>query len=225
MGLANGMHHCAFLVNDMKNAMHFLSDVCGMKLKAFYWMHGVEKAYHAFFELNEHSSFAVAFNPAYNDNKPANRGQFGSGATPGNFEHFAFNVATEDDLLAMNDRLREKGYQTFGPIDHGMFKSIYVPYAINNGTTFEFSTDTNGFGDGDWIDPDTYTHAGFTAEDIARWRDPESAESKGGTLPNPEWNSDLQPGMAPEETGLLSNPEMLAMMVAGMAESGDFNKK
>src|SRR5207237_1286863 len=44
---------------------------------------------------------------------------------PGTMQHVAFNVDSDADLLAMRDRIRSRGIQVLGPLDHGLCKSIY----------------------------------------------------------------------------------------------------
>ena len=53
MGLANGVHHLAICTADIKRQIEFFTDVLGAELKALYWMHGVEGAWHGFLRLNE----------------------------------------------------------------------------------------------------------------------------------------------------------------------------
>ena len=40
-------------------------------------------------------------------------------------QHIAFRADTEAELLAMRDRVRSRGINVIGPIDHGMCRSIY----------------------------------------------------------------------------------------------------
>ena len=44
---------------------------------------------------------------------------------PGTMQHVAFNVDSLDELLALRDRIRDRGIIVFGPLDHGMCHSIY----------------------------------------------------------------------------------------------------
>ena len=46
-----GVNHLALSTTDMKRQLTFWCDVLGVPLKALYWMHGVEGAYHGFVEL------------------------------------------------------------------------------------------------------------------------------------------------------------------------------
>ena len=216
-----GMHHCALVVKDVRRALHFFTQVCGMEMLAYFWMHGVEGAYHIFFRLGERTTFAIAFDPKNVDVAPApeQRGQFGVDRTPGNIEHFAMTVGSEDDLLAMNDRLRSNGYMTYGPIDHGKFKSVYVPHAVEGRILLEFAVWTQPLDrENTWIDSECYEHGGFTAADIEAYCNPPAFEGQGGTLPNPEYNPELQPGMAPDKIGMLSNPDVVAQLNEMMAE-------
>jgi catechol-2,3-dioxygenase len=40
-------------------------------------------------------------------------------------QHVAFNVDGIEDLLAMRDRIRNRGLNVFGPLNHGLCHSIY----------------------------------------------------------------------------------------------------
>ena len=220
------MHHFALTVKDVKKAVHFFNKVCGMDMQAFYWMHGTEASYHIFFKLSEDSSAAIAFHPEFVDNQPSEeqKGQLGMGTLPGYMEHFAFNVGSEEDLLAIQDRIRTYGYQTFGPIDHGMFKSVYVPHALDGGMLMEFATNTKGIDEAIWIDPEVVAHAGFTPEEAAEFTKAPDFRSQGGTVQNPPYNPELQPTMSEESIELFSDPEKLKAFVAMAAEPSSDKK-
>lgn len=113
MGLPNGLHHLALNVHDVEGPLEFFTQVCGMEMVAFYWMHGVKDAYHIFLKLNGHSSVALVRDPADNEieARPEQRGMFGMSRIRGAMQHVAFNVASVDDLLAMRDRVRAHGYR------------------------------------------------------------------------------------------------------------------
>jgi glyoxylase I family protein len=62
--------------------------------------------------------------------------------TPAWVQHIAFEVADIDELLRMKDTLEGAGVEVLGPVDHGIFDSIYfhdpnghrVELAVNKGT-------------------------------------------------------------------------------------------
>ena len=64
--LVKGIHHLAIMTADIKSQIQFFSNVMGLKLKALYWMHGVEGFFHAFMELNSNASIAFVFSPTFN---------------------------------------------------------------------------------------------------------------------------------------------------------------
>jgi hypothetical protein len=99
-------------------------------------------------------------------------------------QHVALNVDTEADLLAMRDRIRSHGYWVMGPIDHGFCKSIYL--AAPEGIMLEFSTSEGKPIDAEaWIDPEVVRLAGINAEELARYKQPPTFASQGGTVPQP----------------------------------------
>jgi glyoxylase I family protein len=68
--------------------------------------------------------------------------------TPDWVQHIAFQVETMDDLLAGKEKLIAEGVEVLGPIDHGIFHSIYfhdpnghrLELAVNSGTKEEMKT-------------------------------------------------------------------------------------
>lgn len=210
MGLPNGLHHLALNVHDVEGPLEFFTQVCGMEMVAFYWMHGVKDAYHIFLRLNGHSSVALVRDPADNEieARPEQRGMFGMSRIRGAMQHVAFNVASVDDLLAMRDRVRAHGYQTFGPIDHGFCRSVYIPGAPEH-MMVEFSTSAQPIDPAQWIDPTTVEHAGLTPEQIERYRNPPAFRSRRGAVEQPAYDPERQI-LEPAETDLLSDPRKLA---------------
>ena len=68
--------------------------------------------------------------------------------TPDWVQHIAFQVESIDDLLAGKEKLIAEGVEVLGPIDHGIFHSIYfhdpnghrLELAVNSGTKEEMKT-------------------------------------------------------------------------------------
>ena len=52
-------------------------------------------------------------------------GNSGAPVTAGAMQHVALHVDTLDELLTMRDRIRSRGVQVMGPIDHGFVQSFY----------------------------------------------------------------------------------------------------
>jgi catechol 2,3-dioxygenase-like lactoylglutathione lyase family enzyme len=149
-----GVHHLALSTRDMKGQLEFWCDVLGCPVKALYWMHGVENTFHGFVELAGDSYVAFVQHP---DNaKDVQLGVTHAGnpagpVTAGTMQHVAFNVDSLDDLLALRDRIRSRGVQVLGPIDHGMCQSMY--FAGPEGLALEISTGGN-IDARAWIDPE-----------------------------------------------------------------------
>jgi catechol 2,3-dioxygenase-like lactoylglutathione lyase family enzyme len=187
MGLANGVHHLAICTKDIKAQIEFFSDVLGMELVALYWMHGVEGAWHGFLRLGDSSSIAFVQTDAIRQ-IPRTLGvtHAGSGAgaaAGGAMQHVAFNVPTLQDLLALRDRIRSRGVNVFGPLDHGMCQSIY--FAGPEDLTLEIATSAEPIDARAWIDPEVVGLAGISAEELARYRKPAPFASRGGAVPQP----------------------------------------
>ncbi len=183
----NGVHHLAVNTADIKTQIEFFTDVLGAELVGLFWMHGVEGAWHAFCRLNDTCSMSFVELPA-NHEIEATLGvtHAGTGAgpsAPGTMQHLAFNVDSLDDLRAMRDRIRSKGVNVMGEIDHGMCQSIY--FAGPEGLTLEVATSSEAIDGRAWIDPDVVERAGISPEELERYRNPEPFVGQGGTVPQP----------------------------------------
>jgi catechol-2,3-dioxygenase len=62
--------------------------------------------------------------------------------TPTWVQHIAFEIDSREELLAARQRLQAAGLEVLGPVDHGVFESIYffdpnghrLELAVNTGT-------------------------------------------------------------------------------------------
>ena len=188
MGLANGVHHLALCTGDIKAQIEFFTDVLGAELKALYWMHGVPNTFHGFLRLNDHCSVAFVQNPRIADIVPqpgvSHAANVGAPSAPGTMQHVAFNVDTTDELLALRDRIRDRGVNVFGPLDHGFCQSIY--FAGPEGLNLEISTSSDAIDERAWIDPEVMALAGIAEDELARYTSPPAYENAtGGPVPNP----------------------------------------
>jgi catechol 2,3-dioxygenase-like lactoylglutathione lyase family enzyme len=170
----NGIHHLAFMAGDIKKHIAFFSDVMGCPLVALFDMHGVPGGLHAFLRMNERSYFSIVQLPEI-DEIPIELGvtHAGTGAgrsAAGTLQHLAFGVETEADLLAMRDRIRSRGVNVIGPIDHGMCKSIY--FAGPDHMTLEVATSHETIDAKRWIDPKVLAKAGISADEAERFKAP-----------------------------------------------------
>ena len=156
MGLASGVHHLAISTGDMKGQLEFFCDVLGAELKALYWMHGVENTFHGFVKLNDTSYVAFVQGPTTGEIAPvfgvSHAGSAANPSAPGTMQHVAFNVDSLDDLLALRDRIRDRGVNVFGPLDHGMCHSIY--FAGPENLALEIATSAVPIDERAWIDPE-----------------------------------------------------------------------
>jgi catechol 2,3-dioxygenase-like lactoylglutathione lyase family enzyme len=187
MTRVNGIHHLAINTADIKAQIEFFTDVLGAELVGLFWMHGVEGAWHGFCRLDDHCSISFVELPA-NHGIEATIGvtHAGNGAgpsAPGTTQHLAFNVDTLDELLAMRDRIRSKGLNVLGHIDHGMCQSIY--FAGPEGLTLEVATSEVAIDAEMWIDPDVVARAGITADELHRFKNPEPFAPGDTAVPQP----------------------------------------
>lgn len=190
MTRANGLHHLAISTGDMKTQIAFFSDVLGMELVALYWMHGVEGTWHGFLRLNDTASIAFVQNKKIQETQSvmgvSHAGTPANASAPGTMQHLALNVDSEDELLNMRDRIRSRGVTVFGPIDHGMCKSIY--FAGPEHLSLEISTSSEAINPRAWIDPEVVALAGIGSEELARYKTPAAYKGQGGAVPQPTYD-------------------------------------
>jgi len=189
MGLPNGVHHLAICTKDMKGQIDFFTQVVGMELVALYWMHGVKNTFHGFVRMGDSSSIAFVQGPESGEIQPqmgVSHPSWTAGlVAPGTAQHLAMNVDTEEDLLAMRDRVRSHGHWVMGPLDHGFCKSIY--FAGLEGMMLEFATSEGEAIDAEaWIDPEVVKLNGINLEELETYKNPPAFESQGGKVVNPE---------------------------------------
>lgn len=188
MGLPNGVHHLAIATGDIKAQIDFFTQVVGMELVALYWMHGAPGAIHGFLRLNDGCSLAFVQMPAIQAIAPqpgvTHADSAAGPVAPGAMQHVALRVASDDELLALRDRLRTHGVWVLGPIDHGMCKSMYL--SAPEGLVLEFATSATAIDGDQWLDPEVVSLCGIDATELARYRRPPDVPSRGGTVPQPD---------------------------------------
>ncbi len=165
----------------------FFTDVLGAELVGLFHMHGVPGGMHCFLRLNDYCSMSFVELPANHD-VVAELGvtHAGTGAghsAPGTMQHLAFNVDTLDDLLAMRDRIRSRGVNVMGYIDHGMCQSIY--FAGPEGLVLEVATNQTPIDSRAWIDPDVVDFYGISSDQLAAFTSPAAFSGAGGTVAQP----------------------------------------
>lgn len=180
-----GVNHLALSTTDMKRQLTFWCDVLGLPLKALYWMHGVDGTFHGFVELSPDSYVAFVQHP---DN--ANEVEFGvshangpgGDVRGGTMQHVAFHVDTLDEVLAMRDRIRSRGVQVLGPIDHGFCQSIYFegPEGLNLEVACGSAIDERA-----WIDPEVTGLCGISDDELATLKHPAPFERPTEPVPQP----------------------------------------
>ncbi len=194
----SGVNHLAISTGDMKAQLDFFCDVLGLPLKALYWMHGVENTFHGFVELAPESYLAFVQHP---DNPPdirygvSHAGNAGSPVTVGAMQHVAFHVADLDELLAMRDRIRDRGIQVFGPIDHGFCQSMY--FAGPEGLSLEVACGS-AIDERSWIDPEVQALCGISDAEVEAMKQPEPYHRPADPVAQPDFDP-AKPSMYPPE--------------------------
>jgi hypothetical protein len=133
---------------------------------------------------------AFVYNDRIRDTKAqlgvSHAGNPGLPTAPGAMQHVALNVDSESDLLNMRDRIRSRGVNVIGPLDHGMCKSIY--FAGPEGLALEIATSARPIDAHAWIDPEVQALAGINAEELARYKAPAAYNGEGGKLKQPAFD-------------------------------------
>lgn len=197
-----GVHHIAIATADMKKQIEFFTQVLGFELIALYWMHGVEGAWHGFLKARDGSCVALVFTDEITKVEgefgKTHAGNAGAACAPGTLQHLAFNIETQEELLAMRDRIRSHGVHVLGEMDHGLCKSIY--FAGLEGLTLEFACSEGcELNPDQWIDPEVVELAGISAEELARYRSPAVFERPASPVPQPVDRNDGPKMVYPEE--------------------------
>ena len=183
-----GVNHLALSTRDMKGQLEFWCDVLGCPLKALYWMHGVEGTFHGFVELDEDSYVAFVQHP---DNGKdieygvTHAGNPGAPVTAGAMQHVAFHVDNMEDLLAMRDRIRDRGIQVLGPMDHGFIQSIY--FAGPEGLSLEVATGS-AIDERAWIDPEVRDLCGISVDEVSAMTNPAGYQRPADPVPQPAFD-------------------------------------
>lgn len=196
-----GIHHIAIMSADIKSQIEFFSDVLGCELSALFDMHGVPGGLHAFMHLSDDCYFSIVQLPAAAE-IPAEIGvtHAGTGAgpcAPGTLQHLAFKVDSPERLRAIRDRIRKKGVNVIGPIDHGMCQSIYFGGPEN--MTLEVATSDAAIDPRAWVDPAVLEKAGISAEEAERYQNPDPYDGEGGTVAQPPYDPDKPHQAYPKE--------------------------
>ncbi len=208
---ATGIHHIAVMSGDMKRHIEFFSDVLGCRLAAIFDMHGVPGAFHAFMQLSDDCYFSIVQTPETGD-IPIEIGKThaGNGAAPcapGTMQHLALGVADEAALLNLRDRIRTKGVNVIGPIDHGMCKSIY--FGGPDRMTLEIATGSEPLDQKSWVDPKVLARIGISADEAERYLNPDPYAGEGGTVKQPPYDPEKPHQTYPEDAyrAMLAAPD------------------
>ena len=198
MNRIEGVHHVVLSTAKMKEQIDFFTDKLGMELVALYWMHGVKNTFHCFLRLNDESSVALMTNPSISEIPIAigqtHPGNPGANSAPGTMQHLALKVSDKDALLAIRDRLREKGVPVLGPMDHGMCVSIY--FAGLEDVSLEIAYSEEPINQKAWIDPEVVDLLGISNNELQSYMKPEDYLGHQGGCKQPDLDSTEGPHMS-----------------------------
>lgn len=134
-----GIHHVAYRCNDAKETVEFYRDVLDMPFQLAIAEDKVPST-------GEPHPYMHVFMDAGNDNVlaffeiPQSPAMSKDPNTPDWVQHIAFKLASLDDLLEAKQKLEATGLDVLGPVNHGIFKSIY--FFDPNGHRLELAVNT-----------------------------------------------------------------------------------
>jgi catechol 2,3-dioxygenase-like lactoylglutathione lyase family enzyme len=144
-----GINHLALITTDMDATVRFYHGVMGARLVAHL---GNEQFRHYFFEIGAGNTVAFFEYQGVELQTFAKPAGIPDGRAV-QFDHVSFNLADEQALLNLRDRLKAAGSEVTDVVDHGFMRSIY--FTDPNGIALEASwwvTDATGrdsdYGDG-----------------------------------------------------------------------------
>jgi len=116
-----GINHLAMATRDMNMTIRFWRDLLQMRLVAGLGHPGYR---HYFFEISDHDMIAFFEWP---DVQPIPEKDHGAPVRgPLAFDHVSFEVASDDDIRQIKDRLEAADIWVSEVIDHGFIHSIYT---------------------------------------------------------------------------------------------------
>ncbi|HUC36889.1 MAG TPA: VOC family protein [Acidimicrobiales bacterium] len=128
-----GINHLALVTNDMDATVRFYVGVLGARLVATI---GTPHFRHYFFEFGPQSTVAFFEYGDYHVDEFAKPAGIPDPRAI-QFDHLSFNLADEDAMLSLRDRLKEADCEVTDVVDHGFVRSIY--FMDPNGIALEAS--------------------------------------------------------------------------------------
>ena len=153
------IHHVAYRCNDAKETVRFYQDMLGMEFQLAFAENEVPSTgapdpyMHVFLDAGKGSVLAFFELP---NSPPMGKDP----NTPAWVQHIAFEVATAAQLAAARERLLAADIDVLGPVDHGIFDSIY--FFDPNGHRLELACNKGGH------EPRRRAHA-VAEEMLAEW--------------------------------------------------------
>ena len=138
------IHHVAYRCRDAKETVAFYRDVLGMDYQLAFAENEVPSTkepdpyMHVFLDAGNGNVLAFFELP---NSPPMGRDP----NTPEWVQHLAFRLESKDELLAAKAHLEAAAIDVLGPVDHGLFDSIY--FFDPNGHRLEFAADKGSTAD------------------------------------------------------------------------------
>lgn len=138
--MARGLHHFAYRCRDAEETRRFYEDLLGLPLVHVIRAETVPSTgehspyVHLFFRMADGSCIAFF---DLGDGQAA----LPSPNTPAWVNHFAMEIESREELLAMRERLQKAGVEVLGVTDHGFVQSIY--FFDPNGLRLEYTIRTS----------------------------------------------------------------------------------
>ncbi len=133
------IHHVAYRCRDAKETVEFYQNLLGMEFMLAIAEDRVPSTQepdpymHVFLDAGMGNVLAFFELP---NSPPMGR----DGNTPEWVQHIAFEVESLDVLMAIKEKVEKAGLEVVGPVNHGIFKSIY--FFDPNGHRLELAANT-----------------------------------------------------------------------------------
>ncbi|WP_136659516.1 VOC family protein [Nitratireductor sp. XY-223] len=193
LNLITGIHHPNVGTTDYPTALNFFHEVFGMRMVAWYLMHGSKDSDHALIAYGDERNsgfFSLCNRPEMNKLTPvpgltSPTGQSDTVA-PGAMQSISFHVASEEDLNAARAHIEAKGYSVSDIEDRGYEKSFSLkgPHEM----LFRIAVDGGvRTGQRDLIDMEAANELGLSEAEVLAAMSPSPEPDEYIATPNPDF--------------------------------------
>lgn len=193
LNLITGIHHPNVGTTDYATALNFFHEVLGMRMVAWYLMHGSKDSDHALMAYcDERNSgfFSLCNRPGMNRLTPVPGLTAPSGPSdavaPGAMQSITFHVASEEELNAARAHIEAKGHAASDIEDRGYDRSFSLkgPHEM----LIRIAWDSDAYaGQQDLIDMEAAAELGLSEAEVQAAKAPSPEPEEYIATPNPDF--------------------------------------